>query len=373
MVQSAAEVAMSITTRIFGTDDMRRAADVIGLDEMMDQMIERLQAAFEVFDPSSTEVPPRSGFHYESPQTGLIEWMPVMAKGEHALLKLVCYHPTNPVQSGLPTILSSFALIDAATGHMIAISDGTFLTALRTGAASAVATRALATVGGGAVGMIGCGAQAITQLHAISRVYPVKLVLFWDTDSDALRSFPERISRWLPAGTRLVETPIELIVPNVDVLCTATSIAVGEGPLFAHSMTRDGIHVNAVGSDFPGKVELPLELLEDSVVIPDFAAQALAEGECQQLDESLVGPELYEVLQGDRSDALRGVRTVFDSTGWALEDLVAMEALVEWSEELGLGSEIQLECIPPDPKNPYVLAEVTRGLATGAAHRQERS
>ena len=364
---------MSITTRIFGTDDMRRAADVIGLDAMMDQMIERLQVAFEVFDPSSTEVPPRSGFHYDSPQTGLIEWMPVMAKGEHALLKLVCYHPGNPARSGLPTILSSFALVDAATGHMIAISDGTFLTALRTGAASAVATRTLAPAGDGAVGVIGCGAQAITQLHAISRVYPVDLVLFWDTDHVARRSFPERMSCWLPAGTRLLETPVELIVPNVDVLCTATSIAVGEGPLFVNSMTRDAIHVNAVGSDFPGKVEIPRELLGASVVIPDFAAQALVEGECQQLDESQVGPELYEVIQGEGADALRGVRTVFDSTGWALEDLIAMEALVDWSEELGLGSEIQLECIPVDPKNPYVLVDESAGLGTGAAHRQERS
>jgi ornithine cyclodeaminase/alanine dehydrogenase-like protein (mu-crystallin family) len=373
MVQSAAEVAMSIKTRIFGTDDMRRAADVIGLDAMMDQMIERLQVAFEVFDPSSTEVPPRGGFHYESPQTGLIEWMPVMAKGEHALLKLVCYHPTNPVQSGLPTILSSFALVDAATGHMIAISDGTFLTALRTGAASAVATRSLATAGDGAVGMIGCGAQAITQLHAISRVCPIELVLFWDADCVARQSFPERMSCWLPEGTRLVETPVELIVPNVDVLCTATSIAVGQGPLFAHSMTRNAIHVNAVGSDFPGKIEIPRELLQASVVIPDFAAQARAEGECQQLDEAQVGPELYEVIQGEGTDALRGVRTVFDSTGWALEDLIAMEALVDWSEELGLGSEIQLESIPPDPKNPYALADMTDGLATRAAHRQGRS
>jgi ornithine cyclodeaminase/alanine dehydrogenase-like protein (mu-crystallin family) len=179
---------------------------------------------------------------------------------------------------------------------------------------------------------------------------------------------PERISGWLPSATRLLETPIELIVPNVDVLCTATSIAVGEGPLFAKSMTRDGIHVNAVGSDFPGKVEIPPELLQASVVIPDFAAQALAEGECQQLDDTQVGPELYTVLQGEGTDALRRVRTVFDSTGWALEDLIAMEALVEWSGELGLGSEIQLECIPPDPKNPYRLAD---GTAAGAAHRQE--
>ena len=360
---------MSITTRIFGTDDVRRAADSLGLDEIMDQMIERLQHAFENYDPAHIEVPARSGFHYEMPQVGLIEWMPIMSRGEHALMKLVCYHPANPVRSALPTILSSFALIDTGTGHMIAISDGTFLTALRTGAASAVATRALASSGGGTIGMIGCGAQAITQLHAISRVYPIDLVLYWDSDPGTRHSFSARMSEWLPRGTRLVETPIDLIVPNVDVLCTATSIGVGEGPLFDHGITREGLHVNAVGSDFPGKVEIPRELLESSIVIPDFSAQAIAEGECQQLDDDLVGPELFEVLQGDGTEMLRDARTVFDSTGWALEDLVAMEALVEWSEELGLGRDMQLESIPQDPKNPYLLAVAADESAVGTIHR----
>ena len=358
------------TTRIFGVDDIKRATEVIGLDMMMDQIIDRLHRAFETYDPENIEVPVRSGFHYDSPQTGLIEWMPVMACGKHALMKLVCYHPMNPALSNLPTILSNFALIDTSNGHMIAISDGTFLTALRTGAASAVATRALAATNGGAVGMIGCGAQAISQLHALSRVFSIELVLFWDTDPLARRSFPGRISEWLPQGTRLVETPTDLIVPNVDVLCTATSVAVGDGPLFDHGMTRDTLHINAVGSDFPGKIEIPSALLESSFVIPDFAQQALVEGECQQLNSDNVGPELYEILQGGETESLRRVRTVFDSTGWALEDLVAMEALVAWSEELDLGSEIQLESIPQDPKNPYVFADRTDNSIVESSHRR---
>ena len=361
---------MTITTRIFGTDDIKRATDVIGLDAMMDQIIDRLHCAFETYNPEKIEIPLRSGFHYETPQTGLIEWMPVMARGKHALMKLVCYHPMNPAQSNLPTILSSFALIDTSNGHMIAISDGTFLTALRTGAASAVATRALAATDGGVVGMIGCGAQSISQLHALSRVFSIDLVLFWDTDPLARRSFPGRISEWLPHGTRIVETPTELIVPNVDVLCTASSVAVGDGPLFDYGITRDALHINAVGSDFPGKVEIPGALLDASVVIPDFAQQALIEGECQQLDSAKVGPELYKVLQGTDTESLRHVRTVFDSTGWALEDLVAMEALMEWSEELDLGREIQLESIPSDPKNPYVFADRADHPAVGQTHRQ---
>ena len=358
---------MTITPKIFGVDDIKRATDVVGLDTMMDQIIERLQSAFETYNPEKIEVPARSGFHYDSPHTGLIEWMPVMSRGEHALMKLVCYHPANPDQSSLPTILSSFALVDTANGHMIAISDGTFLTALRTGAASAIATRALAASNSGAVGMIGCGAQSISQLHAISRVFDIEIVLFWDTDPLARRSFPGRVAEWLPQGVRLVETPTDLIVPNVDVLCTATSIAVGDGPLFDYGITREALHINAVGSDFPGKVELPRALLDASVVIPDFAQQALVEGECQQLDEDQVGRELHTILQGGDTETLRRVRTVFDSTGYAIEDLVAMETLVEWSEELDLGSEIQLESIPSDPRNPYVFAD---SPAVGSSQRR---
>ena len=347
---------MTITTRIFGTEDIRRLTDAIGLDAMMDQMIDRQQAAFEAYDELSHEVPVRSGFHYESPNPGLIEWMPVMARGQHALMKLVCYHPNNPSSAGLPTILSSFSLMDTATGHLIAVADGTFLTALRTGAASALATRVMARTDGITLGVIGCGAQAVTQVHAISRVASPDLVLYWDSDSVARQSFPERLGVFLPEGIRLRESPLELIVPNVDVLCTATSIAVGEGPLFSEIQARPHLHINAVGSDFPGKFELPKPLLDSAIVVPDFTSQALAEGECQLLEESELGPELHTVLKGNGPDELQERLSVFDSTGWALEDLVAMELLVEWAESHEIGAEVQLESIPLDPRNPYHLA-----------------
>ncbi len=348
---------MNKTTKIFGTEDIRRVIDAIGLDQVMDSLIDGLQEAFAAYDESSIEVPVRNGFHYEQPKSGLIEWMPVMSRGQHALMKLVSYHPDNPETEGLPTILSTFSLMDTRNGHTIAISDGTLLTALRTGAASAIATRALASGAGGALGLIGCGAQAVTQLHAISRVWSAEMVLYWDVDRAARESFAERVAPWLPDSVRLLETPLDMIVPNVDVLCTATSIAVGEGPLFQRCRTRKGLHLNAVGSDFPGKVEIPRELLHESVVIPDFAAQAIAEGECQQLDLDHVGPELYALLQSGEQPELREMTTVFDSTGWALEDLVAMELLTDWGRELDLGVDFQLESIPADPKNPYVLAD----------------
>jgi len=324
----------------------------------MDQMIDRLTTAFADYDAASVHVPARNGFNYDQPKPGLVEWMPVMVRNRHALMKLVSYHPSNPDDAGLPTILSSLSLIDITTGHMVAMADGTFLTALRTGAASAIATRLLADPNAKSVGLIGCGAQAVTQIHALSRVMPIELVLFWDKDSATRRSFTTRVTDLLPASTRYRETPLELIVPNVDVLCTATSISVGQGPLFEGDSVKEALHINAVGSDFPGKVEIPKTLLEKSTVIADFNEQAIVEGECQQLHPNQIGAELYSVLQDESYRDLRKLITVFDSTGWALEDLVAMELLVDWSEEFGLGREARFECIPLDPKNPYQLCAV---------------
>jgi ornithine cyclodeaminase/alanine dehydrogenase-like protein (mu-crystallin family) len=73
------------------------------------------------------------------------------------------------------------------------------------------------------------------------------------------------------------------LVEQADILCTCTSIGVGEGPLFENVPTKPGLHVNAVGSDFPGKTELPYGLVESGLVVPDFRPQAELEGECQVL------------------------------------------------------------------------------------------
>lgn len=354
---------MKTTTKIFSPEDISCAARALGFDAMMRQMIERLEQAFRDYDEETIPIPLRDGFNYDAPVPGLVEWMPVMECGRHALMKLVSYHPRNPATNGMPTILSSFSLVDVNSGHMIAITDGTFLTALRTGAASAVATRALAKPGGRTLGIIGCGAQAVTQLHALCQVMHFDLVLYWDIEAAARESFVGRVRHLLPNDVRLRESPVELIVPNVDVLCTATSIDVGAGPLFQEFETRDWLHINAVGSDFPGKVEIPFSLLEKSVAIPDFRGQAIAEGECQQLDPTEVGPELFRVLQDNDFESLRPRRTVFDSTGWALEDLAAMELLVEWAEALDLGRDVQFENITSDPKDPYWLAETASETA----------
>jgi ornithine cyclodeaminase/alanine dehydrogenase-like protein (mu-crystallin family) len=95
-------------------------------------------------------------------------------------------------------------------------------------------------------------------------------------------------------------------------------------------------------------------LLRRSLVCPDFPDQALAEGECQQLDESEIGPALADLVRNrDQYEKHQGRPTVFDSTGWALEDLVAAEILTSLGKEAGCGTTVDISCVSDDPKNPY--------------------
>lgn len=344
----------SMETVILSRRDLRQLVHQVGIDRLMDDMIERLQHAFATYDPVRTPIPPRSGFTYQTPQVGLLEWMPAMEMGKKITIKVVGYHPHNPERMSLPTILSTISLYDTANGHLVGLADATFLTALRTGAASAIASRVLARPQSRTLGLIGCGAGAVTQLHALSRLFPLEKVLVYDLDGDACRSFADR--------TRFVRLPIEAVegndlgrlVGDVDILCTSTTVAIGGGPVFADTSTRDWLHINAVGADFPGKTEIPAPLLKRAFVCPDFTEQALKEGECQNLAAGQIGPALYQLIQRGQDHApLQERLSVFDSTGWALEDQEAMKMLIDYAHKLGLGTLVNLESVADDPKDPY--------------------
>jgi len=363
---SAADAA---TTLIVGRDDVAAVVAAVGLDALMDEMIAELTTAIVTFDDTVTDVRARSGFHYSHPETGLLEWMPVMQSGDATTIKIVGYHPHNPRARQLPTILATVSVYDTATGHLRCLIDGTFLTAMRTGAASAVASRVLARPSSRILGVVGCGAQAVTQVHALVRTFPIDRVLIHDVDPAALASLPERLGRFLPPGVEVTAMPLELLMQTADIVSTATSIGIGEGPLFQDVPTKPWLHVNAVGSDFPGKYELPVELLRRALVSPDVPEQALIEGECQVLAAEEIGPSLAHVAAHPQSyrtwqDAL----TVFDSTGWALEDQVAARILTAHASRLGVGRAIAIEDIGSDPLDPYhLVAEGARVADRDAA------
>jgi len=336
---------------ILAVDDIRTIVKKVGRNALMDELISRMTTAFDNYSPERIKIPMRDGFQYTKPVLGLLEWMPIMEVGRKSTIKMVGYHPHNPTQQNLPTIISTISAFDAVTGHLIGLADATFTTALRTGAASALASRLMAKTDSKTLGLIGCGAQAVTQLQALSRVFDFERVLLHDSNFSVVQSFQERASF---LGIDCHATQLDELVKQSDIICTATSVDIGKGPVFDAVDHKPWLHVNAVGADFPGKVEVPQDFLKKSYVSPDYRLQAIKEGECQQLDEEEIGKDLVEILQQpDEYAHLKEQSTVFDSTGWALEDQVALELLIDFANEFGLGTEMDLESIAEDPHNPY--------------------
>ena len=343
-------------TRVLDRHHVSRIVAEVGRDALMDEMIAELTNAIAGLDDQATVVRARDGFRYERPDVGLVEWMPVLADGGQVTIKVVGYHPTNPSRRSLPTIVATVSVYDTVTGHLTGLVDGTFLTALRTGAASAVASRVLARPDAGTLGLVGCGAQAVTQLHAMARTFDVERVLVHDIDPATAASFRERAAGLVPDGTPIELASLEDLLASSDIVCTQTSIAAGGGPLFDHADVRPWLHINAIGSDLPGKTELPRSLLTRALVCPDHLEQALAEGECQQLDPGEIGPSLDQVVvDADRYRSARDRLTVFDSTGWAVEDHVAAQMLFRHANRMGLGILLEVESLGGDPKDPYDL------------------
>ncbi|NDJ60251.1 MAG: ornithine cyclodeaminase family protein, partial [Chloroflexi bacterium] len=210
-------------TTVLAADDIRQIVQRVGLHTLMDELIARLSTAFKHYDPEKTQIPTRAGFAYDLPHTGLIEWMPVMSLQDNVTIKVVGYHPTNPTQHNLPTIISTLSAYDVCTGHLIGLADGTFLTALRTGAASALASAVMASPNAKTIGLIGAGVQAVTQLHALSRLFDFGEVLVYDVNRQVSESFPERVA-FLELDLRVMSAEeLPQLVETVDILCTATS------------------------------------------------------------------------------------------------------------------------------------------------------
>ncbi|MDB4955279.1 MAG: ornithine cyclodeaminase [Myxococcales bacterium] len=365
-------------TRLLSRHDIATILHQVGRDVLMDALIAALTGAFTSYDSRIVEVRKRDGFNYDRRRGGggaaisqelaggLLEWMPVLDLGSTSTVKMVSYNPKNPIRHGIPTIIATIFQHDIRTGHLLAISDGLFLTALRTGAASAIATRILAHPDARTVGIVGCGAQAVTQLHALSRVMKIDKVYVHDIAPEAARSFAKRVD-FLGFDVSVVE--VATLERSVDVLITATSVALGQGPVFPGDELRPHLHINAIGADVPGKTECPAAVVEAAALVcPDFRAQAVVEGECQQLPEDRIGPSLAQLVkESERYQEYRSRLTIFDSTGFALEDKVAMELFLGYADKLGLGSDVEIEAMPLDPLDPYSIESVAAELVESPA------
>lgn len=238
-------------------------------------------------------------------------------------------------------------LYSADSGELLAVMEADRLGQLRTGAASAVATRYMARPEAGSIGIIGTGRQARSQVLAISRVRPVALVKCYSRSASRREAFAEEMVQELGAEVVAVERPEEA-VEGVDIVVTATT---AREPVLPGAWLEAGMHVCAIGSNAATRRELDTAAITRAAVIAvDDPAQARVE--CGDLiaavDSGAAGwdrvTELGRIVAG--LDLGRGGPdeiTLFESQGVAIEDVAAMKLTYDLARSRGIGAAIPWE------------------------------
>jgi alanine dehydrogenase len=258
--------------------------------------------------------------------------------------KIVAVFRGNPAR-GLPTVTSTYVLNDYATGAPLAIMDGSYLTALRTAAGSAVATRALARHGARTLGVFGTGVQARFHVETIRRVRPLSRVLISGTSLEKAQAFSE----WISTTTGLSAAPASAEeTSSADIVAACTTSPV---PVVVAERVQPGAHVNAVGAFTPSTRELPAALVGRARVYVDTRAGALSEAGDLLLAvrdgsfavDALAG-EIGEVLLGSvpgREDDTEV--TVYKSVGAAFLDAATARLAFDEAGRVGVGTVYDLQ------------------------------
>lgn len=323
--------------RFLSAEDLRKTLS-------MAEAIAAVKDAFLQLSGGQAIVPLRTPMALGDGDGGAL-FMPVyLPESGQIGLKAVSVFSENP-RKGLPVIQALFLIMDGRDGRPLAVMDGELLTALRTGAASGLATDLLARSEARTVAVIGAGVQGRTQLEAVCAVRPIERAYAIDIDRDRAEAFAREMSDRLAIPVAAEET--ERALPHCDVLCTATAAT---RPVFSDRHLAPGVHINAVGSYRPEMCEIPEATVARALVVVDSRAACLAEAgdliqpiEAGRVDASHIRAEIGEVAAGSGEGRSSEEQiTLFKSVGNAVQDLAAASRALRRAEQLGLGVEIPL-------------------------------
>jgi len=255
-------------------------------------------------------------------------------------LKMVTVFDDNP-QRGLPLVQATVLLTDGATGTPLAVVDGASLTAIRTGAASGLATDLLARADAATAAVIGTGVQARTQLEAICCVRPIRLAWVYSRNAESAERFAAEMSQQLGLTVKRAGSP-SAAIQDADIVCTATGSTT---PVFEDRDLPPGAHVNAIGSYRPDMIEIPSATVRRARVVVDHRAAALEEaGDLLApyreglIAESHFSTELGDLVLGRSAGRTSAADiTLFKSVGVAIQDLCAARRALENARRLGVG------------------------------------
>jgi thiomorpholine-carboxylate dehydrogenase len=250
---------------------------------------------------SVMEIPAQQGFLFLKPALS----------GDTLATKLITLMPGNAAR-GLPTLLATIVLMDPVTGRTLAVMDGTWITALRTAAVSAVGADALTPPGPKTVALLGSGALARSHALALRAVRPVREIRLWSRNPANVARCAEEIDGRACASA-------EQAVRGADIVCTVTGAT---EPVLRGAWLAPGAFVAAVGAPRPNWRELDDAAMRN-VVIADSRESAAEEAGDVILSGAQVSAELGEILAGSRPRPAPGATVIFKALGQAVEDAVA--------------------------------------------------
>ena len=243
-------------------------------------------------------------------------------------------HAKFPEQS--PAIRGVLLLHEAQTGDLLAIMDSTYLTAVRTGLVSALATDLLAKEDARSVAIIGAGVQGEFQLRFLSQLRQLNRVFTIDTVPGKATDFAKRMASELHIAVT-ASPSLESAVSEADIILAATW---SREPFLFPAMVQEGVHISTLGPDEPGKCEVDASLIKRSTFICDDRELAVRMGAIggAGLGAETISAELGEVIAGDhpgRTDPKQ--ITIFGSVGIAFQDVVVAWQVYEAAREKGVG------------------------------------
>ena len=317
--------------------------DVISVLTMKD-CIDVMEKAFAEMANGTAVLPLRIGIR---PPGGLALYMPAYLREMNALAcKVVSVYKDNPTKFDMPTTIGKVLLQDSASGDVKCIMDGGYLTAVRTGAVSGLATKLLARKDPRqVVAIFGAGVQAKMQLWAMAESRDVSEAIVYDKMEGASEKFVEEMGRKLGMRIEAAHDPESLL--EADLICTATSSST---PLFDGSMVLPGTHVNGIGSHSPNARELDTALVKRSLFIADSREACLSEaGDIMipiqegSITADHIHADLGEIVTGKKTGRTKDDQiTLFKSNGLAIQDAATAKLVYDRAVEKGIGKNVDI-------------------------------
>lgn len=305
--------------------------------------IEALAPAMVSVSRGEAQLPLRSYLNIPGTQ-GKFTLMPGFSSDPRTFgVKIVSKFPREP---GSPhsSHVGAVMVFDADAGLPLALLDGAQLTAIRTSAASALATRALAREDAVTLGILGCGEEAWHHALAIAEVRPLRQIAVWGRSEDRAKAFADKVGTRLGIATNAM-TNREQLARQSDIVCTVTSATT---PILKGRWLAAGTHVNLVGAAVATSAEADEQVVTRSRFFTDYRASALAQAgelidaiESGAVSASHIAAEIGQVLSNELPGRANDDEiTVYKSLGVAAQDLAAGLAAYHFARETGLGVDI---------------------------------